>query len=101
MILVTVLLFEQWVTALVVVMPVTSQPEIVVALLVHSVRVSVPDPVRMVQSFVTWLAVWVLQPEVIDVIVDGWMEQPFRGEPVAVKAQLVAVFPSVAVEMVQ
>lgn len=45
---VTVLLLEHSVVALVVVMPVTSQPENVVAILVHSVRVSLPEPVRKV-----------------------------------------------------
>lgn len=75
-ILVTVLLLEHSVTALVVVIPVTSHPENVVALLVHSVRVSLPAPVRTVQSFVTWLAVWVEQPDVKDVIVEGWIEHP-------------------------
>lgn len=99
--LVTVLMFEHSVVALVVVIPVTSQPENVVALLVHSVRVSLPEPVRMVHSFVTWLAVWVSHPELNDVIVEGCIEHPSRGEPVAVDVQLVEVIPLLAVMTMQ
>lgn len=59
---VTVLLLEHTVVELVVVRPVTSQPEIAVAWLVHVVLVALPAPVRMVQSLATWLAVIVSQP---------------------------------------
>jgi hypothetical protein len=98
---VTVLLLEHTVVELVVVRPVTSQPEIAVAWLVHVVLVALPAPVRMVQSLATWLAVIVSQPEVNEVIVEGWIEQPFRAEPVAVDVQVLVVLPSLAVEDMQ
>lgn len=99
--LVTVLLFEHSVVVLVVVRPVTSQPEMVVALLLHVMLESVPDPVRTVQSPVTWLAVRVSQPDLNVVVVEGWIEHPFRGESVAVEVQLVDVLPLLAVEVTQ
>lgn len=98
---VTVLILEHCVVALVVVVPVTWHPENVLAMLVHSVRVSSPDPVSTVHSLVTWLVVCVSHPAVKNVMVDGRIEHPSRREPVTVDVQLVEVMPLLEVMTMQ
>lgn len=58
-------------------------------------------PVRTVHSLLTWLAVCVSHPDVNDVMVEGSIEHPRRGEPVTVEVQLVDVCPSLTVHISQ